>query len=281
MRGANLARGIAPLQLPSASNEALNRLLLQSASVRKQPESQEVQALFGRRDLRLVRVQLEAAFEEGQAQLVVPVPKLGLAVAKQHQVIAIADVPGDAPMLSNQVIDGVQEDIGKELAGQVANGEPAGPLDGEQVVSGEPVVRGLGGQYPGATRHDLFNQGEERPVADAAVQFAEEHCVVEIRKKPDDVGLQKKRELSQVLLGSAPRTVRSLAAPTGITVGGEDPFVEGFEHIDDGMMDHAIPKGSRADQAGLRIQNAEAVIRPGAPAPVAQFPLQLAQVIFP
>ena len=143
-----LGHGAVPPAVPQAPHpvaEAPDILLRQAPpSAGKQNEAQEGGGLAGGGDVGLGRVKAQAPALQKALDPFPPFGELIRIVVEEGEVVHVAHVPLGPQHLLAEVVEAIEVEVGEELAGEVANGQAAPPLEGgEEVVAGEMEVDGL------------------------------------------------------------------------------------------------------------------------------------------
>ena len=144
------------------------------------------------------------------------------------------------------MVHDIQQNIGEELAGQVANGQPARPEQCQQIVAGKQIVRRFVTQHAISGSDDPPDQVHEPLVADVPADDAQQDLVIDVGKEPHDIGLQVVAVTTQVALRPIQSAMRPFPPPTRIAVEVEAPLEQGLQHSDDGVMDDPVAKGGSA-----------------------------------
>src|SRR5262249_42883856 len=132
---------ILPLHPSHPAAEAADILPGNQSMGREDPIAQEADALFAREDDALVPVDLEPQGLQEMLDLPLDLVEPLLVVGEDEKVIDVADV-AQSQALGDEVVQGIEVDVGEELAGLVAQRQSSPPLRRrEQVVAGEPHQR--------------------------------------------------------------------------------------------------------------------------------------------
>src|SRR5271157_2458284 len=111
--------GILPLHPAHPATEAADIVFGNQSVAREDPIAQEADALFAREDDALVPMDLEPQALQKMLDLPLDLVEPSLVVGKDEKVINVADVT-QPEMVGDEVIEGVEVDVGEELAGLVA-----------------------------------------------------------------------------------------------------------------------------------------------------------------
>lgn len=152
-------------------------------------------------------------------------------IHEQQEIIHITDITRDAELFFQVVIQLVQVEIGKVLAGHVPDGNPLALRTSWWMT----VDNGL--QEP-----------DEVLVLDEAVQQPTQHLLIQRGKEGGDVGFEKEQMAPGKVLGPLHGLVRALARPAGIGIKHEAAFQNRFQGPAEGMMDHPVPERGRGNQ---------------------------------
>ncbi len=129
--------------------------------------------------------QAGATFDDGP----MPIPQHALVVAETDKIIHETHIGRAAQFPFDEVIEGIQIAVGPELAGEVANWQPPGPVDGKEIVAGEVDAVVLLAQQPFTTAQYLIDQPQHLVIVDLASQDGSEHGVVDSGKKLLNIAL--------------------------------------------------------------------------------------------
>ena len=86
------------------------------------PISQQIETASDGHDVRLVRMQAEAFLAQAFARLPAQFRQSRLVVVEDHHVIHVAEIRLDPEVFLHEVVEGIEIEIGEELAGEVADG---------------------------------------------------------------------------------------------------------------------------------------------------------------
>jgi len=213
----------------------------------------------------------------------------GLVIMKQDQIVHIAHIaPYPQPVL-DELIQLVQIQIGKKLAGQIAQRQAAAMrLCGLHQRCAEqipPPERPLGNPAPPAvaiTRlrqinrriNYLLQKPHQGVVGHIAPQDRFQEPVVNALEIPLDIQMQRIGRGPQKMLRAIQRRLGPLPASAGITVVDEHPVEGRFDDIMDRMVHHPVPERGRRDYPGLGVLNFKQRIPPMPVAPLRQVPMQ-------
>ena len=227
-------------------------------------------------DLAFDRVQSQAQSRE---LLINHRPRLlkGLAAGgEQGEVVDIAQVGADAVETTHPVIKAIEMEIGEELAGEVADRQATGPLQGgEEGVTGESVD-GAGGF--GAVGEDGAQEPKGGWAGDHLAQLAHQDLVINAGKVKTNIG-GKHPAMGAASLDEAAQGAMATETKAIGEGGAQEAAFEGRNDGGaEGVMHDAVAIGSGGDGAGLGITNREAPIRAGLIAEGAQLLLELEQL---
>ena len=167
------------------------------------------------------------------------IAKTYLPVREQNKVVHVTQVGSDPKLIFHEMVEPVEVEVGKMLAGQAANGNSLGRFG---------VARDI-------------NEEKEKPekigVPEQAGELIFQNLVIDGLEAFPDVEFEKEREVPAESLGLPDGTVSSLTGPTSITVKDEPSLEDRFCDVEDGMMNHPITKVGGADQPLLGIPDGE------------------------
>ena len=121
-----------------AAHKAANAAAAQAAMGRIDAETAEVYAYFHWRNQALLRMEQQP--QAGSQELFNGGPpglELRLVIAEQQEIVHVTHICRAAQGVFGKHIQFMQIDVGPELAGQVANGQPSGTVKGKQIIPGE------------------------------------------------------------------------------------------------------------------------------------------------
>ena len=198
----DLGHGPVPPAVPQAAqpvSEATYVLFREApAAAGEQDEAQESGGLAGGGDVGLRRVKEQAAPLQKALDPFPPLGELIRIVVEEGEVVHVAHVPLRPQHLLAEVIEAVEVEVGKELAGEVADGQAAPPFEGgEQVVAGEVEVDGL---LRVRAVDDPVGEVEGALAGEAAAKVALEDGVVDGGEVAVDVAAQNVTEAVAELL---------------------------------------------------------------------------------
>src|SRR5262249_255255 len=139
-----------------------------------------------------MRTRMDGQAQSGQAFLdgSFPPPQGRCIGGKEQHVIDIPHVAGTAQGALDEVVEGVEIDIGPELTGQVANGQATLAQHGKQIVTGEiDHVIDLA-QHTATALQDAVNEPEYLAVSDLSCQDATQDNMIDTGEKLAQVTLQ-------------------------------------------------------------------------------------------
>src|SRR5262249_52382783 len=150
--------------------------------------TQKVDAVLGAQHLALGGVQPQAQAGEVGSHGLFDLPESTFVIAKDDEIVAVADVGMTAQRLFGKVVEAVEIDIGEELAGEVPNGQALTAACGrEQIVAGE-IVQYLWLGIAGID--DLPHEPAGTPVADRSAEDGKQEVMVDAGEVLRDVGLE-------------------------------------------------------------------------------------------
>jgi len=132
--GANLLEpdattGELPLHPAHPAAEAVDVLFSNQSAGREDPIAKEADTLFAREHHALVPMDLEPQGLQKMLDLPFDLVEPPLVVGEDQEVIDVADVT-QPEMVGDEVIEGVEIDVGEKLAGLIAQRQTPTPLDG-------------------------------------------------------------------------------------------------------------------------------------------------------
>ena len=287
-RQLNLAARILPPQRPQLPLEPQTTGPLDTPVVRKHLPAEERHARPHRQHHALAVVQLEPVRHQERPEFPQQLVQLAFVVAEGEKVVGIADVAVDPPGLLDEVVQRVQHDVGKELAGEIADGDaPAALVRREQVIAGEVDDRWL---LRVAAVDDGLQQVQRRPALELALQQGPQDLVVHRREELDHVALEHVAVPSAELRAPVEGGVRALRVhhgsvargalwarrrrcawltPTrdyttgaaGIRVVDERPVKQRLDDAAHRVVHHPVAIRRRRDQPRLRVADLEGVVR--------------------
>ena len=158
-------------------------------------------------------------------------------------------------------------------------GRPARALDGEEVVPGE-VAHGVDlAQHPAPARQDRVAEPEHVGIDDDAPDARQEQLVVDGGEELLHVAREHVAVTAGELLAAVQRGVGALADAVGVAVVDEAALEDGFDHVAQGVVHHAVAEGRCADEAALGFVDEEAGVAAGPVAVLDQLRLDRQQVL--
>ena len=112
-----------------------------------------------------------------------PAPQLALVVPEQQEVVYVAQVCWAAQLVLHEVIERAQIAVGPELAGKVADGKPARPGRGEEVVAPEIDHIILFAQDAHAAGQDLSCERQQVGIPQPSSEHLRQYRMVDARKR--------------------------------------------------------------------------------------------------
>ncbi len=204
--------------------------------------------------------------------------QFALVVAEQGEVIDVAEIARHAQLFFDEVIERVQQHVGKELAGLIANGQSASAFTGsQQVIAGEPAIDRL---LNVRMVDDLGHESQCSAVLDLVGDRRFQHIVIDRREELPQVTFQDVAVRASEVLKAVHGGVRSLAFAAGIAVVDERPLEDWFQHVAQRVMDHAIAERGGADHPSLGLKDFKRAVGTGAIRAAPQFVLKLEQLRF-
>ncbi len=104
----------------------------------------------------------------------------------------------------------VQVTVGPELAGEIADRQPARPVNGKQVVAWKPDHLVLLAEHPVPTGKNLVDQPQNIFILNFARKLPAQNGVVDTGEKLADIALQHVAETATVLLAAIKGAMRAL-----------------------------------------------------------------------
>ena len=195
-------------------------------------------------------------------------------VGEQGEVIDVAEVLLGLQLLFNKMVKAVEIEIGEELAGEVADGQPSGLFQGrKQVVAHKPV-------HLLATVNDEIQEPEGLRAFEVPTSDGLENLMVNGREVFADVALEDVAagagKAGEALEGS----VGAVAAAVGVAIGNEAGLDQRQDDIAEGMVDDAVSVGGCGDDAGLGVEDLEATVATRAVGLSCEFLLEPDEVLF-
>lgn len=230
--------------------------------IRVEHETQEGNAGCAGLDLCFPVMEDEAQAREEPLDLPTNVVQSRLAVVESAEVVGIADVSAHPELLLDEVVERVELDVGEELAREVADGEPPGPDESEQVVAGKERPGELALEDIAASSEDARDQVESAPAAHGPGDRGEEDLEIDGGEETHDVAPEAGAVASHEAMGAIQRGVCPLALAARVRVVDEPALEQRLQDADERVMDHAVTEGCGRDEAGLRNVNAEGAVAP-------------------
>ena len=201
-----------------------------------------------------------AAFQiAGNALL--PLLQLVGAVVEQGEVVHVAQIALGAQHLLAEVVQSIQVQIGEELAGEVADRQPAAAFERrEQIVAGIVDQHGL---LPIAAVDDAVGQCQGVFAGEAAAQVRFEDGVVDGREVAVDVAAQHMGMTVAEALVTGHGAVRAFADAVGVAVEHEAVLEDGLADGAEGVMHHAVAKRRGGDDAVLGVEDLDLLVAAG------------------
>jgi len=208
-------------------------------------------------------MQYEASLRQEPLNLPSNPVQLALAVVEHPEVVRVANVSPHSELFLDEVVQWIEEDVGEELAGQIANRQSSGAEEGKEVVAGEESVRKLGAQDVLSAIEDRLHQGQRASTANHPAHGPEQQFVVDRGKEPNDVRAQAESVASCKLVRPANGLVSSLSPSARIGVVDESTLEERLECTDERVVDHSVAKGRSGDEPSLRFVDEKRAICSG------------------
>ena len=255
--------GDAPPQCP-------HRALADEAVVRVNHAAEKVDALCAALQYDFVRVQLQVkAFGEEMLDSRLPCGERFGLIGQQDEVVDVAQVALDLEGVFDELVEFVEVNVGKELAGQTADGQPDTGLAVKQgfvrrnAAEQRPVAashrRWVGRRLPDDGRGNLVELlpvlVAHRQARQCVAPEAEQHLPVDAGKERADVefAVPAVSRLAHECLQSFDGGVRALVLAVGVAVVDEAFVPPGFDMADEPLMDETVDKGRRENLAQLGI----------------------------
>lgn len=253
-----------------ASAQRSHRALADETVVRINHAAKKVDALCATLQYDFVRVQLQPqAFGQKVFNVFFPRCECPGFIGEQHKVIDIAQVALDLEGVFDELVEFVEVNVGKELAGQTADGQPDTGLAVKQgfvwrnAAEQRPVAaslrRWVDRRLPddgGCNLVELLPvQGFQRETRQCVAPEAEQHLPVDARKERADVefAVPAMPRLPHEYLQSFDGGVRALILAVGVAVVDEAFVPPGFDVPDQPLMDEPVDKGGGEDFAQLGV----------------------------
>ncbi len=197
----------------------------------------------------LALVERESLVRQGVHCGLADCPQVAAVIPKDEEVIAVPDVLATAKPIHDDVVKAVKKDIGKELTGEVPDGNPVPPLDWcQEVITWKPLADGFLGI---AGIDDSVQNGEHRLVGHHAPKLLLEGLMVDGWEELLHVPLEHKFPAGHERGRAQERHVASLPLAAGVGVRHKAALKvrlqDGYERV----VDNAVAKGCRADESRL------------------------------
>lgn len=180
---------------------------------------------------------------------------------QEHKIVHEANVKAAMQCFFHEMIEGIQINVGEELAGQIADGQAAPALKRqEQIIAGEIPV---GFCLRIAAVNDFVNQPQGFTVGDHPANFALENLVVDAGEVLAQVAFQNVLRLPHELLQTPNGGMSAFAHAIGVTVKNEATLKQWVDDVDQHVMNNTITKGRDADHAFLGLVDEEGFIITG------------------
>ncbi|MCY1427655.1 hypothetical protein D9M71_435120 [compost metagenome] len=209
---------------------------------------------------------------------------------QQHEVVDVADVMPRAQPVFDELVEGVQVDVGEELAAEVADRQaPVTRLADQALVLGHAVEQaGRAAQLVVLARvvhQDLQGQGAPFRFRDAVGQLLGEDALVDADEEVGQVALQVVRRPAPVLGDAAHLGLQALggiegaaAGDAGAAVGDEAALDARADVVVQQVVHDAIAEVGRPDLPRLRVGDHEADGGAGLVGAIGQLGMQLHEV---
>jgi hypothetical protein len=181
-------------------------------------------------------------------------PEPILVIVEYHEVVTVADVVPATQGLLYKVVETVEVKVGKKLAGQIADGDSLFAGYGcKQVVSAK-VLEGRFGR-PMLGCDDLIHQPEGVTAFDFMPDLFAQDGVIDAEEILPDVTLQDETIFWQKLSIPGDSFVGAFTLDAGIGVVDKGFSDQRLDHIDQGVMDNAVPIRCGADPARFGVMD--------------------------
>jgi len=268
-------RGLHRMQPAALSVETRAR---QPASIGEDAIAEKPRTIDRARDDGLLRVQPQPHRREELAAGGAVRVQFQLVIAEQGEVVHIADIARDTQPLFHEVVERIQQHVREELTGLVADRQAATAVTRrQQIVTGKPALDQF---LRIRVIDDGVDQRECLAVLDLAGDGRFQDLVIDGRKELSEVALQHVAVRTGEVLEAVHGGVRSLSFPAGVAVVNEGSLEDWFQHVAQGVMDHAVAEGGRADHPPLRLEDFKRAVRAGLIRAADQFVLQSDQLGF-
>ena len=259
-----------PLKPGEAAAQGANATLSRQPVIRKDNATQEIDALSAALQYRLVGVNRESEALQQESIDRLPMTGEGFRIVGQdYEVIDVAQVALDFEAVFDELVEFVEVNVGKELAGQTADGESDTGLAVKQgfvrrnAAEQRPVAashrRWVGRRLPDDGRGNLVELlpvlVAHRQARQCVAPEAEQHLPVDAGKERADVefAVPAVSRLAHEVLQAPDGGVRALVLAVGVAVVDEAFVPPGFDMADEPLMDETVDKGGREDFAQLGI----------------------------
>ena len=156
------------------------------------------------------------------------------------------------------MIDGVEVEIGEELAGEVTDRQAPGPPQWcEQSVAGEGID---GRASAGSIGQDHGQQPAGVRADDRSLQLGRQEPVINGGKVESDISLEHPGVFAAGSMKPAQRTVAAVTLAIGMAGGDEMALQRRGDHGNHGMVHHPIAERCGTHQAGLGFTNGEVAV---------------------
>lgn len=272
------AVAIVMLKLSEAGAEPFD-VRFDEASVRgEDPPAQESEAIGNGIDAAFAGMDLEAVGDEKFLNGLPHAGKFGVRAAEKDEIIDVPGILARFQLAADEMIQGIEIDIGEELRGLIAERQAATALKGsKQMVAGKiPInwfLRVGGGDDGGG-------ESESAAALDDAGQLLVQDVVIHGSEIFPDVAFQD----VGMIPGGGPRPfdgevgAEALAASEGIRE--EATFPDGFEDSGEGVVNDAVAEGSSGDLPRFGIENLECSVSTRTIGIVFQLPAKCQQIGF-
>lgn len=229
---------------------------LQSPPMRKHDETEKGEAFPDRAHM-CARVHGQPKPGETVRDRASPSRHRVLVVTEQEDVVHVPHVSRTPELPGDEMIERVHVHVRPELAGQVANRQPAGAENREQIVSVEEMHVVLLLQDPLAAREDAIDQPEDPRITDFPNETCSQNRVIETGKELTDVTLEDETVASREMLCPVQRAMRALADPIRVRPAGKRALEQRLDLQTQCVVHHTIAERRGGDEARLRFVDAE------------------------
>lgn len=265
------------LELPHAPGKAPHVFRRQKAILRKNDLPQKSLPAKRRTYLAFLQIELDPKIvkkilHRGHERLKTP-----RCVIETGGVVDVAQIEPAAQLFFHEMVEGIEINIGEELAGQISNRQAAPALQRrKQIIAGEVPVDF---QLRVAAVDDSVDEPQRFGVADDAANFVFQNFVIDAGKIMAEVAFKNISRAVHELLQSANGGVRAFADAIGIAVKNEPALEERADDVDEHVVHNAIAKVRGADQTLLRLINEESAVIAGLIREGAQLAQKLQRVV--